>query len=98
MRRLIWGIAGRTYHIAGNLMSRLICFLLFAKNKGVRLPVGLPKVNQRHWFSLSDSGIQKVEKKLLEVYKNFVNAGANQSTTNSCQKSDNAFFHPTEVK
>ena len=25
MRRLIWGFAGRTYHIVGNLMSRLIC-------------------------------------------------------------------------
>ena len=24
MRRLIWAFAGRTYHIAGNLMSRLI--------------------------------------------------------------------------
>ena len=24
MRRLIWGFAGRTYHIVGNLMSRLI--------------------------------------------------------------------------
>ena len=23
MRRLIWGFAGRTYHIVGNLMSRL---------------------------------------------------------------------------
>ena len=28
MRRLIWGFAGRTYHIVGNLMSRLkyICW------------------------------------------------------------------------
>ena len=25
MRRLIWGFAGCTYHIVGNLMSRLIC-------------------------------------------------------------------------
>ena len=25
MRRLIWGFAGRTYHIVGNLMSWLIC-------------------------------------------------------------------------
>ena len=24
MRRLIWGFAGRIYHIVGNLMSRLI--------------------------------------------------------------------------
>ena len=23
MRRLVWGLAGRTYHIVGNLMSRL---------------------------------------------------------------------------
>ena len=25
MRRLIWGSAGRTYHIVGNLMRQLIC-------------------------------------------------------------------------
>ena len=25
MRRLIWGFAGDTYHIVGNLMSRLKC-------------------------------------------------------------------------
>ena len=25
MRRLVWACAGRTYHIVGNLMSRLIC-------------------------------------------------------------------------
>ena len=25
MRRLIWGITGRTYHIVGNLMLRLNC-------------------------------------------------------------------------
>ena len=29
MRRLIWGFAGRTYHIDGNLMSQLCCFLKF---------------------------------------------------------------------
>ena len=28
MRRLIWGFAGHTYHIVGNLMSPLIYFLL----------------------------------------------------------------------
>ena len=28
MRRLIWGFAGRTYHIVGNLMSRLK-FIIF---------------------------------------------------------------------
>ena len=27
MRRLIWAFTGRTYHIVGNLMSRLIIFL-----------------------------------------------------------------------
>ena len=26
MRRLIWGFAGRTFHIVGNLMSRLIFY------------------------------------------------------------------------
>ena len=29
MRRLIWGFAGRTYHIVGNLMSQLISNVLF---------------------------------------------------------------------
>ena len=28
MHRLIWGFAGRTYHIDGNLISRLIYFAL----------------------------------------------------------------------
>ena len=28
MRRLIWGFAGRTYHIVGNLMLRLICYFI----------------------------------------------------------------------
>ena len=28
MRRLLWGFAGRTYHIVGNLMSRLKIFVL----------------------------------------------------------------------
>ena len=27
MRRLIWDFAGRTYHIVGNLMSRLTCII-----------------------------------------------------------------------
>ena len=27
MCRLIWGLAGRLYHIVGNLMSRLICLI-----------------------------------------------------------------------
>ena len=26
MRRLIWAFAGRTYHVVGNIMLRLICF------------------------------------------------------------------------
>ena len=30
MCRLIWAFAGRTYHIVGNLMSRLIFYQLFA--------------------------------------------------------------------
>ena len=30
MHRLIWGFAGRTYHIVGNLMPRLI-YLLYSK-------------------------------------------------------------------
>ena len=29
MPRLIWGFAGRTYHINGNLMQRLICHVIF---------------------------------------------------------------------
>ena len=32
MRRLIWGFAGCTYHIVGNLMSRLICFGCLGKS------------------------------------------------------------------
>ena len=32
MRRLIWGFAGRTYHIVGNLKLRLICLKKFTKN------------------------------------------------------------------
>ena len=27
MGRLVWAFGGRTYHIVGNLMSLLICFL-----------------------------------------------------------------------
>ena len=30
MRRLIWGFAGRTYHIVGNLMHWLICYYKWA--------------------------------------------------------------------
>ena len=29
MRRLIWGFAGRTYHIFGNLMHWLILYFLY---------------------------------------------------------------------
>ena len=35
MRRLIWGIAGRTYHIVGNLMHWLICESLDYRAKHV---------------------------------------------------------------
>ena len=30
MRRLIWGFAGRTYHIVGNFMHWLICFTFYS--------------------------------------------------------------------
>ena len=33
MRRLTWGFAGRTYHIFGNLMSRLIWYADAEHNK-----------------------------------------------------------------
>ena len=29
MRRLIWDVAGRTYHIVGNFMSWLVCELVY---------------------------------------------------------------------
>ena len=32
MHRLIWGFAGRTYHIVGNLMSRLIIKFIRGKD------------------------------------------------------------------
>ena len=33
MRRLIWGFAGRTYHIVGYLMQRLKCIHIVFLNK-----------------------------------------------------------------
>ena len=35
MRRPIWAFAGRTYHIVGNLMSRLIKFQSYRVNRRV---------------------------------------------------------------
>ena len=77
------------YQLIFQPLHEKICFLLIVENKGVWLPFASYKVNQRPCFSLLGSWIQKVEKKLLEVYKNFENDGANQSTTNSCHKRPN---------
>ena len=51
---------------------------------------GYPWVRTRLISALAfRCGILKVEKKFLAVYKNFENAGANKSTTNSCHKRPN---------
>ena len=48
IRRLVWAIAGRTYHIVGNLLSQLIIFFYSASSISKYQEVLVLKLIQRH--------------------------------------------------
>ena len=54
MRRLIWGFAGRTYHITGNLMSRLMYVVGTQKNSLVEHPKQMIKLMDMKIFTIYD--------------------------------------------
>ena len=52
MRRLIWGFADHTYHIVGNIMSRLICSIIAIDDVMFSTYCS---GNQKHWFCWSNT-------------------------------------------
>ena len=52
MRRLIWGFAGCTYHIVGNLMPRLISHILSQDRSSYLTHVVLPRLSREGWTSV----------------------------------------------
>ena len=60
MHRLIWGLAGRTYHIVGNLMSQLIWFW-----KRCHLMASILRYQKKNYFINSESSLLPPNKFLL---------------------------------